>query len=88
MSLSTFVGGAINGAEMAQLPGGDGDSAMGALVGGFSSVVGGAAGRLATKSLGRIAINGLGVKSPVLKGTIGGVLGGAGGGYAGSFAGG
>jgi RHS repeat-associated protein len=84
------AGGAITGGTNAWLSGATGfvDIAMGAGVGAFSGVVGGAVGQYAANGLGGVVINGFNITSPVAKGVIGGAIGGAAGGYSGGFAGG
>lgn len=59
--------------------------AIGATIGAFSGVIGGAAGQWGSQFIGSVVINGTNITSPVLQGVITGSAGGAFGGYAGGF---
>jgi|GEM_PF-1183607 len=84
------AGGAIVGGTNTWLGGATSfkDIAMGAGVGAFSGLAGGAVGSWAAQGLGGVVINGFNVTSPVLKVAISGVIRGAAGGYTGGFTGG
>src|SRR5690606_8509667 len=57
-------------------------------IGALSGFAGGVAGTWASQRISNVAINGVNVSGPAVKGLVGGVVGGAAGGYTGGFVGG
>ena len=87
-ALGGAAGGAFSGGFMSLLPGGSEKFFQGLALGAVSGFAGAGAGYLANKYIANVAINGLNITSPVVKGIVGGGIGGAVGGYAGGFTGG
>jgi len=83
----SVVAGAVSGIGNGLIQGkSGGELALSGMTGALSSGVGSAMGSLAQKTIGNVAINGLNITSPVIKGIVGGTIGGVAGGYAGGFA--